>query len=128
MAARLSASTTPPTHFINGRPTSRWSAAPSTATRGTRDLPEHFTIHDEIYTHKNWSRDKTHVLLRLDNGTVDLAKGNRDDNDFAMAWCHPFGQGRVFYTALGHAEPTWDSDLFHKHLLGGIQWAMGDAE
>lgn len=96
----------------------------------TRDLPEHFTIHDEIYTHKNWSREKTHVLMRLDNSTVDLAKaaGNRDDNDFAMAWCHTFGQGRVFYTALGHAEPTWDSGLFHKHLLGGIRWALGDAE
>ncbi len=96
----------------------------------TRELPEHFTIHDEIYTHKNWSREKTHVLMRLDNSTVDLAKaaGNRDDNDFAMAWCHPFGTGRVFYTALGHDKPTWSSDLFHKHLLGGIRWAMREAE
>lgn len=45
-----------------------------------------------------------------------------------MAWCHPYGQGRVFYTALGHGEPTWTSPLFHTHLLGGIRWAMGDAE
>ncbi len=96
----------------------------------TRGLPEHFTIHDEIYTHRNWSREKTHVLMRLDNSTVDLSKaaGNRDDNDFAMAWCHPFGAGRVFYTALGHDRPTWDSPLFHTHLRGGIQWAMRDAE
>ncbi|MDQ2799582.1 MAG: ThuA domain-containing protein [Armatimonadota bacterium] len=96
----------------------------------TRDLPEHFHIHDEIYTHKNWSREKTHVLMRLDNSTVDLEKaaGNRDDNDFAMAWCHPFGAGRVFYTALGHGEPTWSSELFHKHLLGGIRWAMREVE
>ncbi|MBV9850140.1 MAG: ThuA domain-containing protein [Armatimonadetes bacterium] len=95
----------------------------------TRDLPDHFRIHDEIYTHRNWSREKTRVLMRLDNSTVDLSRaaGNRADNDFAMAWCHPFGAGRVFYTALGHDRPAWDSDLFRKHLLGGIRWAMADA-
>ena len=96
----------------------------------TRHLPERFTIHDEIYTHRNWSREKTHVLMRLDNESIDLAKGagKRNDNDFAMAWCHPFGQGRVFYTALGHGMPTWTDERFHQHLLGGIQWAMGDAQ
>ena len=95
----------------------------------TRHLPENFRIHDEIYTHRNWSREKTHVLMRIDNSTVDLAKaaGNRDDNDFAMAWCHSFGAGRVFYTALGHGMETWTDARFHQHLLGGIQWAMGDA-
>jgi hypothetical protein len=96
----------------------------------TRHLPEQFRIHDEIYTHRNWSREKTHVLMRLDNGTVDLEKaaGKRDDNDFAMAWCHSFGSGRVFYTALGHGMPTWTDERFQQHLLGGIRWAMGDAE
>ena len=95
----------------------------------TRDLPEHFTIHDEIYTHRNWSRQNTHVLMRLDNSSVDLSRaaGNRDDNDFGMAWCHPFGSGRVFYTALGHGMPTWTDERFHKHLLGGIRWALGTA-
>jgi type 1 glutamine amidotransferase len=67
--------------------------------------------------------------MRLDNSTVDLTKavGKREDNDFAMAWCHPFGEGRVFYTALGHGMPTWTDERFHRHLVGGIQWAMGDA-
>ena len=95
----------------------------------TRDLPDHFTIHDEIYTHKNWSREKTRVLMRLDMESVDKekAKGHRDDLDVGMAWCHPFGSGKVFYTALGHGMPTWTDERFHKHLLGGIRWAMGDA-
>jgi type 1 glutamine amidotransferase len=66
--------------------------------------------------------------MRLDNSTVDMAKasGNREDKDFAMAWCHPYGAGRVFYTALGHGMPAWTDERFHKHLMGGIQWAMGD--
>lgn len=96
----------------------------------TRHLDEKFRVHDEIYTHRNWSRGATHVLMRLDNDSIDLAKGagKRDDNDFALAWCHPFGEGRVFYTALGHGESTWNDPRFHRHLLGGIQWAMRDAE
>jgi uncharacterized protein len=96
----------------------------------TRHLGDTFRIHDEIYTHRNWSRERTHVLMRLDNSSVELAKaaGKRDDNDFALAWCHSFGAGRVFYTGLGHGMPTWTDDRFHQHLLGGIRWAMRDAD
>jgi type 1 glutamine amidotransferase len=92
----------------------------------TRHLGETFRIHDEIYTHRNWSRQQTHVLMRLDNSSVDIskAKGVRDDEDVALAWCHPYGEGRVFYTALGHGMPTWTDARFHQHLVGGIQWAM----
>jgi len=91
----------------------------------TRHLGESFRIHDEIYTHRNWSRERTHVLMRLDNASIDIskAKGVRDDGDVALAWCHPYGEGRVFYTALGHGMPTWTDTRFHQHLLGGIQWA-----
>jgi type 1 glutamine amidotransferase len=94
----------------------------------TRHLGKSFRMHDEIYTHRNWSRDKTHVLMRLDMNSVDASKaeGKRDDRDVAMAWCHPFGKGRVFYTALGHGTPTWSDARFHQHLLGGIRWAMGE--
>lgn len=96
----------------------------------TRHLGDYFRMHDEIYTHRNWSRDRSHVLMRLDNDSVELAKGagKREDNDFAMAWCHPFGNGRVFYTALGHGMPTWTDARYHQHLLGGIQWTMRDVE
>ena len=96
----------------------------------TRHLGDSFKIHDEIYTHRNWSRDKTHVLLRLDNSSIDLSKatGYRDDHDIAMAWQHPFGEGRVFYSGLGHGKETWSDERFHQHLLGGIQWTMRDAD
>ncbi|MFN3648275.1 MAG: ThuA domain-containing protein [Armatimonadota bacterium] len=92
----------------------------------TRHLDSSFRIHDEVYTHRSWSREKTHVLLRLDPASVELEKGleKRPDGDVAMAWCHPYGEGRVFYTALGHGMPTWTDERFHRHLLGGIRWAM----
>lgn len=94
----------------------------------TRHLPDRFTIHDEIYIHKDWSREATHVLMRLDNDSVDVSKagGKRPDEDFALAWHHPYGAGRVFYTALGHGEPTWSDPLFHQHLLGAIHWLCAE--
>jgi hypothetical protein len=98
----------------------------------TRDLPDSFRIHEEIYTHRNFSRDKTRVLLTLDLTSVDPAKGAdqiaQSGGEVPMAWCHDFGAGRVFYTALGHGMPTWTDAHFHRHLLGGIRWALRETE
>lgn len=89
----------------------------------TRMLGGRFEVFDEIYTFRNWDRDKTHVLMRIDNDTVDLAKGNREDHDYAMGWCHDYGQGRVMYTALGHPDALWDQPWFLEHITGCIKWA-----
>ncbi len=91
----------------------------------TRMLPERFRVFDEIYTMKNWARDQTHVLLRLDNDTVDVSKGTRADHDYALAWCHAYGRGRVIYTALGHPDELWHQPWFQGHIEGCLQWAGG---
>lgn len=91
----------------------------------TRGLGSSFTVFDEIYTYRNWDRSRTHVLMSLDNSSVDLSKGNRADHDYALAWCHPYGKGRVIYTALGHPDELWTQPWFRQHILGCIQWAAG---
>jgi len=90
----------------------------------TRHLPSRFKVKEEVYVFRNWSRNRTHVLISLDNSSVDLSKGNRKDNDYALSWCHSYGEGRVFYTAFGHFKELWYEKWFQKHLLGGILWAM----
>jgi len=90
----------------------------------TRHLPERFHVKEEVYTFKDWSRNRTHVLISLDNSSVDLSKGTRDDHDYALSWCHNYGRGRVFYTAFGHFPEVWAEEWFRKHLAGGISWAM----
>jgi uncharacterized protein len=94
----------------------------------TRHLAPSFRITDEIYQFRSFSREKVHVLLRLDNSSVDLnAPGvNRADRYFANAWTRQYGSGRVFYTALGHRDEVWRDPRFQQHLLNGIRWAMGD--
>lgn len=92
----------------------------------TSHLGPAFRIRDEIYQHRNWSRSRTRVLLTLDTSSVDMnAKGiKRTDGDFALAWCHPYGQGRVFYSALGHREEVWQDERFQRFLVNGALWAM----
>lgn len=89
----------------------------------TRMLGQSFKIYDEIYTFKNWDRHKTHVLMRLDNASVDLSKGTREDHDYALGWCHEYGKGRVIYTAFGHPDELWHQVWFLAHILGCIRWA-----
>ncbi len=100
-------------------------AHPSTAHLGAS-----FEINDEIYQFRDWSRANVDVLMSLDVTSVDMTtRGiNRDDNDFALAWTRPEGDGRVFYTALGHRPEVWDDERFQRHLLEGIAWTMRPTE
>lgn len=93
----------------------------------TRHFPERFTITDEIYQFKNYSRDKVRVLMSIDTSTVDLAaKGvQRTDKDFAVTWIRQYGKGRVFYSSLGHREAVWDRKDIQQMWVEGVKWAMG---
>lgn len=89
-----------------------------------RDLVPGFSITDEIYQFREFSRSRIRVLLSLDTASVNIhATGvNRTDGDFPLAWVQPFGNGRVFYTALGHFEGTWQNERFRNMLMHALLW------
>lgn len=102
----------------------------------TVHLGPNFAVFDEIYIMKNFDRSQVHGLLSLDKHPNDGYPG-----DFPVAWCKEYGQGRVFYTSLGHREDVWDTEwkegngkrmntpevakAYQQHILGGIEWALG---
>jgi type 1 glutamine amidotransferase len=92
-----------------------------------KPFPARFTIYDEIYQIKDFSREKVRVLMRLDADKIDLTrKGvHRTDKDFAVTWVRTYGKGRVFYTSLGHREDVWNRPDVQKMWLEAIRWAMG---
>ena len=96
----------------------------------TRHFEKSFAFADDIYQFKNFDRAKVQLLLRMDPTSLDLAnpKVNREDRDFPIAWAKTFGQGRVFYTALGDWESTWKDPRYRIHLIEGIRWAMRSHE
>ncbi|HEX8236259.1 MAG TPA: ThuA domain-containing protein [Abditibacteriaceae bacterium] len=81
-------------------------------------------IFEEIYELRATREGKT-VLLSLDTHPPDGHAEAGEPGDFLLAWTKSHGQGRVFYTALGHREDIWESAPFQQHLKAGLQWALG---
>jgi uncharacterized protein len=86
----------------------------------TRQIGKSYVVFDEIYQMKNFFRDRVHGLL-----TLDKHPNSGEPGDYPIAWCKKYGKGNVFYTSLGHREDVWESPIYQKHILGGIQWALG---
>jgi type 1 glutamine amidotransferase len=86
-----------------------------------------FMFNDQHPVYKApYSRDKVHVIMRLDPDKLDPAnRARRADGDFAVVWAKQYGKGRVYYVGWGHPDSTWDDPNFQKMVLGGIKWAMG---
>ena len=47
--------------------------------------------------------------------------------DHPVAWFHAYDGGRAWYTALGHTSASYHEPEFLLHVLGGIQYAAGNA-
>jgi type 1 glutamine amidotransferase len=94
---------------------------------GMEQWPKAFTLRDEIYQMKSFSRDKVHVLMSLDASKLDLtnSKVHRADHDFAVTWAKMYGKGRVYYSTLGHPEENWDDPRLQQMYVEAIKWAMG---
>jgi hypothetical protein len=96
---------------------------PSTAHLGSS-----WRWHDEVYLFRDLRPD-AQVLLRLGPDQVDLsAPGGRvPDCGFPLAWCVREGEGRTFYSALGHFPGAWETPAYLRHLAGGLAWLGGRA-
>ncbi len=77
---------------------------------------------DELYNYKNINPD-IKVLMTLNESTYE---GGENGDFHPIAWYHDFDGGRAFYTGGGHTDESFSEELFLKHLLGGIQYAIGD--
>ncbi|HEX8038641.1 MAG TPA: ThuA domain-containing protein, partial [Chryseosolibacter sp.] len=79
---------------------------------------------DELYNFKNINPD-VHVLITIDESSYE---GGANGKFHPMSWYHEYDGGRAFYTEMGHTEESYSEENYLKHLLGGIQYAMGENE
>ena len=93
---------------------------------GMKQWPKAFTLTDEIYQMKMFSRESTRVLMRLDASKLDLTNKNvhRADKDFPVSWAKMYGKGRVFYTTLGHVESNWDKPEMQTMFIEALKWVF----
>jgi hypothetical protein len=88
-------------------------------------LERSFEITDEIYQIRDFDERGSHVLLRLDQTSVDLRRDgvNRRSYGWPLAWTRSYGRGRVFYTALGHEQAVWQDARYQRLLLNAMRWS-----
>ncbi len=95
-----------------------------------KNLGANWSRVDEWYSVEGSPRSQKafEVLATLDESTYSpkmLWKDIRMGADHPIIWKHCVGQGRVFYSALGHAASTYREPLHLAELKGGIAWAAG---
>ncbi len=88
----------------------------------TKHLPKTWKRWDEWYNFKN-VQPNLKVLITLDESSYT---GGENGADHPISWYHEFDGGRAFYTGLGHTHEAYSDPLFLKHVLGGINYAMGN--
>ena len=87
----------------------------------TKHLPDIWERWDEWYNYKDLNPD-VHVLIKIDESSYT---GGANNGNHPMAWYHEYEGGRAFYTEMGHTKESYQDPLYLQHILGGIQWAMG---
>jgi type 1 glutamine amidotransferase len=88
----------------------------------TEHLGEQWHRTDEWYAFRRNPRSTVQdirVLLTVDEATYE---GGTMGADHPLSWCHEYGGGRSFYTALGHADATYQDPEFLRHILGALRW------
>ena len=90
----------------------------------TSHLPATWQWFDEWYNFKN-IQDDIKVLLTVDESTY---KGGTNGSNHPLAWFREFEGARSFYTALGHFDTAYSNPQFLKHILVGIQYAIGEEQ
>ncbi len=93
-----------------------------------RGLQAEWSMLDEWYSFKTDPRAKgAHILVTLDESTYQPMAGKFDLHmgDHPIAWTQCIGNGRSFYTAIGHRPEGYSEPNTNKLLEQGLAWAAG---
>ena len=113
--------------YFNGHP---WHQAVTIEVADAADplvafLGGSLQLNDEIYQISDFDYRGSRVLLRLDPSSVDLGKAGVHQRFYGwpLAWKRFFGEGRVFYSSLGHEASVWQDPRYQRILTNAILWS-----
>ncbi len=84
-----------------------------------------FDLHEEWYSLKNFAPDMHVILVQETNGMKDA---DYDRPPYPATWARKHGEGRVFYTSMGHREDVWTNPIFESILIGGLKWILREVD
>jgi len=88
----------------------------------TAKLPRTLQRNDEWYYYKDFD-PTVRVLVTIDPKSIGDS-GEADVNPNPLVWCHDFGGGRVFYSALGHTDESWNEPYLVNLMTGALAYAV----
>jgi len=88
---------------------------------GVKPFGPEFEIKDEIYQYKNWQPEKVRVLASLNMAKTSLKKPYH----VPVIWVKNWGDGKIYYSNLGHNEQTWTNQKFLDSVVGAVKWIRG---
>lgn len=72
------------------------------------------------------TKDETYVHDKISKNIEVLSERVEGTHHEPYTWVRPYGKGRVFYTAYGHDDNTFNNPGFLALVKNGILWAVGD--
>jgi uncharacterized protein len=114
------------TAFINGKFAGHpWTQGTPITVRalGGKDpvnqaWPARFAYAEEIYQYSDYDPTKVRVLQALDFTDMALKR----PWFVPITWTRQIGQGRVFFTNLGHTPSTWDDPRYRAQIVDAVRW------
>jgi hypothetical protein len=92
---------------------------------GLEGVGDSFDLNEEWYALKNFAKDMHVILMQETEGM----KGDCYQRPpFPSTWARKHGDGRVYYTALGHRHDVWENPMCQQIVMGGFAWVMRQAD
>ena len=91
-------------------------------------IPQPWVIIDEWYIFSDLMAETMHVIALLDPGAERNKQKMYDIPAYPIIWCSQYGDGRVYYNAMGHREDVWTNPDFKNTVIDAIRWAAGEGD
>ncbi|MCF3649466.1 ThuA domain-containing protein [Synoicihabitans lomoniglobus] len=109
--------------FINHGPQQVATAlVTDTEFPGMGPAGEAIHVMEEWYSLKEFS-PINHVVLVMQTAGMEGSDYQRPD--YPLSWAKPYGEGRVWYSGMGHREDVWEAEYFQSILVGAMEWTGG---
>jgi type 1 glutamine amidotransferase/sugar phosphate isomerase/epimerase len=92
---------------------------------------EYYRFEHEGPNRLHWEDVRVLVTVDLDDPKIEPRPWTgykRPDNVYPVTWIRRYGNGRMFYSSLGHMVETFTTPSLVGHFLAGVQYMLGDLE